>query len=117
MSIDSTKTLKHQIKELESIPKSVREVISQAIAAIHPNKVILFGSRARGDNRRLSDVDLGFTFSPERKKEWVRFLVDLPDNAPTLYKIDMVDMASASHNLKTSISDEGIVIYDSQEND
>lgn len=36
----------------------LRDVVRRIVAAANPEKVILFGSRARGDNRSDSDVDL-----------------------------------------------------------
>lgn len=34
------------------------EVVARIVAAVHPDRIILFGSRSRGDNRRGSDLDL-----------------------------------------------------------
>ena len=34
------------------------EIVRRIVEAIHPDKIILFGSRARGDAHRGSDIDL-----------------------------------------------------------
>lgn len=34
------------------------EIVRRLVAAVEPDKIILFGSRARGDSRPGSDVDL-----------------------------------------------------------
>jgi predicted nucleotidyltransferase len=34
------------------------EIVQRLVEAIHPDKIILFGSRARGDTHAQSDVDL-----------------------------------------------------------
>lgn len=34
------------------------EVVNRIVQAVHPEKIVLFGSRARGDHRPDSDVDL-----------------------------------------------------------
>ncbi len=36
----------------------LQELVRRIVAAVHPERIILFGSRSRGDNRPDSDVDL-----------------------------------------------------------
>jgi predicted nucleotidyltransferase len=38
--------------------KIMNKLVDIIVDEIHPNKIILFGSRARGDNREDSDYDL-----------------------------------------------------------
>jgi uncharacterized protein len=40
------------------MPMSFNEAVQRIAAAINPQQIILFGSRARGDNRPDSDYDL-----------------------------------------------------------
>lgn len=62
-------------------------------------KVILFGSRARGDYRKTSDVDLAVTGG-----DVVSFSLDVENFAPTLLKFDIVDLGSTVQNeLRESI--------------
>ena len=39
-------------------PEKIAEAVRRIVEAAHPVRVILFGSRARGDAKRDSDVDL-----------------------------------------------------------
>jgi predicted nucleotidyltransferase len=39
-------------------PEKLSEAIRRLVEAAHPRRIILFGSRARGDAREDSDVDL-----------------------------------------------------------
>lgn len=72
------------------------------------NKVILFGSRARGDYRPKSDIDLAV-----QGGDTVRFSLDVDEETSTLLKYDIVDLdASVQKELLESISKEGIVIYE-----
>ena len=48
----------------------VEQVVSRIVEAIHPDRVILFGSRARGDAGAGSDVDLLIVYDgPLSKRE------------------------------------------------
>ena len=72
------------------------------------NKVILFGSRARGDYRPKSDIDLAV-----QGGDTVRFSLVVDEETSTLLKYDIVDLdASVQKELLESISKEGIVIYE-----
>src|SRR6266478_7375139 len=43
-------------KELE--PELLTEIVRRVVEAVAPEKIVLFGSRARGDHRPDSDIDL-----------------------------------------------------------
>ena len=94
------------------LPASIRRVVELGVCAVDPDKVILYGSRARGDARRDSDYDLAFVFLKDRHDRWVRFVVDLDDAAVTLLPVDLVDWNEASGALRDRICSEGIVVYE-----
>jgi len=60
------------------LPPSIRRLIDYGIQTVAPDRVILFGSRARGDAREDSDFDLAFDFLPERQLYWLLLLPQLP---------------------------------------
>ncbi|SHG46776.1 Predicted nucleotidyltransferase [Thermosyntropha lipolytica DSM 11003] len=71
-------------------------------------RAIIFGSRARGDYRYNSDIDLAVygegRISPDL---WL----DL-DEAVGIYKIDVIDMnSSLDENLRRVIEEQGIEVY------
>ena len=71
-------------------------------------KVILFGSRARGDYKRASDIDLavkGGTIS--------RFALDVEEETSTPLKYDVVNLdRTVQDALRECIEKEGIVLYE-----
>ena len=77
----------------------------------HVEKVILFGSRARGDEQERSDIDLAVVGPEITRKEWVRMWIDV-DDAETLLSIDLVRFETASDQMKDSIDKEGVVLYE-----
>lgn len=74
----------------------------------HVKKILLFGSRARGDYYRASDIDLaayGANIS--------RFRLDLEELVPTLLTFDVVDMTGKpSKRILDTIHREGRVLYE-----
>lgn len=72
------------------------------------SKVVLFGSRARGDYREKSDIDLAVYDG-----DYARFMLDVDDETYTLLSYDVVNMnRPVDIELKESIEREGIVLYE-----
>ena len=72
------------------------------------NKIILFGSRARGDYHRTSDIDLAIWGG-----NTALFALDVEEETSTLLKFDIVNMESAVQpELIEAIEKEGKVLYE-----
>ena len=71
--------------------------------------VVLFGSRARGDNHELSDYDIA-VFGIKDAKTKLGIREECNENAPTLKQIDIVFVQDASNELLKSIKKEGTPI-------
>lgn len=71
-------------------------------------KVILFGSRARGDYHRASDIDLAVYGG-----DIVGFSLDVEEHTSTLLTYDVVDMSKELQDALTeSIFREGKILYE-----
>ncbi len=71
-------------------------------------KVILFGSRARGDYRKTSDIDLAASGG-----DIPLFALDVDDKTWTLLKFDVVNLdRPIKKELKESIEREGVILYE-----
>lgn len=71
-------------------------------------KVILFGSRARGDYHRASDIDLAVCGG-----DIVNFALDVEEKTSTLLSFDVVDLSkSLKEEFLEAIRKDGIVIYE-----
>lgn len=90
------------------IKKEVMSALITLAEKYNVDRLILFGSRARGDYHKTSDIDLAVTGG-----NVVRFMLDVEDTTPTLLKYDIVDLDSfVQRELRESIEKEGIVIYE-----
>ena len=75
------------------------------------SRVVLFGSRARGDNHQYSDYDIAvFGIEESKTKLDIREVCD--ESAPTLKVIDIVFSQDASEKLLQNIEKEGIILYE-----
>lgn len=71
-------------------------------------KVILYGSRARGDHLDCSDIDLAVVGGG-----FLRFKYALEEYARTLLKFDVVDLATIKNTaLLNAIATDGVILYD-----
>lgn len=71
-------------------------------------KIILFGSRARGDNKSVSDIDLAVSGG-----DIERFKCDVDDEIETLLMFDVVNLDEpVQSELLDSINKDGVIIYE-----
>lgn len=88
-----------------------REVLEQIITLAKEckiEKIILFGSRARGDFKQTSDIDLAVSGG-----DVARFTADIEEKVSTLLFFDIVDLdASVQQALLDSITQEGKILYE-----
>lgn len=72
------------------------------------DKVILFGSRARGDNRERSDIDLAISGG-----NYVEFALAVDEVVPTLLMFDFVVLDEfLSAELREAVEREGVLLYE-----
>lgn len=88
-------------------PVVLESIISQA-RNNNIERVVLFGSRARGDFRERSDIDIAVYGGNA-----ARFALDIDESAPTLLFFDVVDMSKpVTDELRHSIENEGTIVYE-----
>lgn len=76
-------------------------------------KIILFGSRARGDHDKKSDIDLAIYCPCATETQWSHVL-DIVANADTLLPIDCLklDILPPHSAIKKNIDIEGVSLYE-----
>ena len=93
---------------------NLREEIKQQIIDLakkyNLNKVILFGSRARGDNRERSDIDLAIS---GELVNCIDFSLAAEEEISTLLMFDFVIIdKTLSPELQAAIEKDGVILYE-----
>ena len=90
----------------------MRDFINDLAKRFGATKVVMFGSRARGDNKDNSDYDIVFFGVPEVKRAEVWYALEW--ESPTLAKVDVLFWENLSGVIKDNIEKEGVVIYEAK---
>lgn len=97
-----------QLSEKTGIKQNVLQAIIKLAKDNDVRKLILFGSRARGDYKERSDIDLAFYGGNSS-----RFILEVYEETPTLLQFDVLDLDKPIQaELLESIKREGMVIYE-----
>lgn len=78
-------------------------------------KIVLFGSRARGDMLPKSDIDVAIFCPTATSREWLN-IVDMVEDVDTLLEFDLVRFDQAGVDLQTQILKEGVMLYERNKN-
>lgn len=91
-----------------SLPKRVEQDLIKVAKQCKINKMILFGSRARGDNSERSDIDIAVSGG-----DFMKFYYDVEEYVWTLLSFDIVNIDKhISDELKSEIERDGVVLYE-----
>lgn len=86
----------------DRIIKIIREIIPDPQL-----KIILYGSRARGDARATSDYDIAIDLSEKIPDRFISRIKEKLENSDIPYKVDIVDLNGIAEELKQRIIREG----------
>jgi predicted nucleotidyltransferase len=77
---------------------------------INPSEadIWLFGSAARGDMKRWSDIDIAIAPRQELASSVFSDLREELEESSVPYTVDVVDLRSAGDDLKAAIKEEGV---------
>jgi predicted nucleotidyltransferase len=96
----------------------VERVVKVIAEAIHPQKIILFGSRATGKARPDSDLDLVIVYDGEKSKRQVKLDIhrllepaSLPIDLFVLTPEEMLRQRHVANTLAREIAESGVTVY------
>ena len=79
--------------------------IVEVIKEYNPKSIYLFGSRARGDNLKTSDIDIAVDLKLDFREK--RKLKEKIDKVAGLYSVDLVFFDEMSKKFKEKVIKEG----------
>ncbi len=95
------------------MPEEIKSLLRQAafLGQIHgAQRVVLYGSRARGDFKERSDIDLAIWGMPEQSRG--SFLAEL-EELPTLLKFDVCHISPLTDKVfLENILKDGQILYE-----
>ena len=112
--------LSEKVEKLETIcglantgkvPPELRPVVDAAATFPEVDRLILFGSRARGDAKDRADIDLAVACSGADRRKWLD-IVDAVEIADTLLAVDLVRIGDCGPELLKEIAGTGTTLYD-----
>lgn len=92
--------------DIEQVFLQIRDIAKQH----QVKKLVLFGSRARGDYQEKSDIDLAVYGC----QDFLEFSCQLEEEIWSLLRLDLIDMnsVSVSKGLIDEIERDGVVLYE-----
>lgn len=97
-----------EVKKLGISISLVEKIVSVITQRIESNEIIVFGSRARGDYSKTSDIDIAIDCTSDESF----YSEILDEEIPTLLKFNVVNLRKVNEGLRKEILKEGIVVYE-----
>jgi len=96
----------------------VAKVVGKIAQSVRPDRIILFGSRARGEGREDSDIDLLVVYSGPRSKRELQVgihrLFPHPEFSMDVFVLtpqELEEQKRIANTLAREVSERGIVCY------
>lgn len=95
---------------MENIDQATKKKIIDLISVLIPDaKIYLFGSRARGDHSKWSDIDIALDAGKQLPREQVDEVQSVFQATNLMYKIQVADFHIVSPEMQSAIKKEGIL--------
>lgn len=104
-------SLSHHSVKREHILEQVKEIVL-SIVKEWPVKVYLFGSWARGEERRTSDIDIGMWSESPLPAKLLTDIRSSLEESTIPYRVDVVDLTKSEQSFVKRVKEEGILWKD-----
>jgi predicted nucleotidyltransferase len=90
----------------------IQKIVSIIVEKADPARIILFGSRAKGNAHKGSDIDIALEGEKALTFREMRKMKELIDDVSGLYSVDIIVLRKVDDTFKDSIKESGVVIYE-----
>lgn len=94
------------------IEEKITKIIHLVVQKTDPEKIILFGSRAKGTAHKDSDIDIALESIQKLSVRDYRLLKEEIDTISGLYSVDIVFIEKVDYSFKQIIQDTGVILYE-----
>ena len=105
--------MKENLNNIENrIEEKINKIIHLIVEKTDPEKIILFGSRAKGTAHKGSDIDIALEGVQKLSVRDYRLLKEEIDTISGLYSVDIVFIEKVDNSFKQIIQDTGVILYE-----
>lgn len=88
---------------VEQVKAMIRNALIPFKAELGSRRVMFFGSRVAGTARERSDFDVAIDGSERVEPQLLAQICDKLEELPTLYRVDLVDLATVSERVRAEM--------------
>lgn len=96
--------------------QQAKRIVAKQLAG-HAVDAYLFGSRAKGEATRYSDIDLALLPKKAMPIALISYVREALEESTIPYRVDVIDLSRVSDKFYKKVLQEGILWYDSTKND
>ena len=102
-----------KLARMINVEKKIGQLVSLIKKTLHPGKIILFGSRAKGTAVRGSDIDIAVEGVPRLSVREERYLKEKIDEVSGLLSVDILFLDyMGDEAIKKVVKETGVVLYE-----
>ena len=90
----------------------IKQLVETILIHVRAKKIIIYGSRARGNFRQTSDIDLAVESYEDSNNDLSILNEILNEDIPTLLKCEVINLKKVGAKIRNEVLLEGIVIYE-----
>jgi len=91
---------------MDKIEKIINNLVYVLVEKLQPEKILLFGSRAKGENKPYSDIDLAVELNQNIDFRLKRKIKELVEDISGMYSVDIVYLNECSENFKNIVYEQ-----------
>jgi predicted nucleotidyltransferase len=97
---------------MDKVERIINDLVYVLVEKLQPKRVLLFGSRAKGENKPYSDIDLAVELNQKIDFRLKRKIKEVIEDTSGMYSVDIVYLNECSEKFKNIVYETGKVLYE-----